>query len=506
MKKIIQSATGQMGAGKSRGFHQWYSHLVAENGGKPVPMTLGTPTNKLSEAHHGYFIADGYESTVISREEGFRSASEEYVRLCDAGNVGVIEVNNRVALTTKANTANRILVLDEVISPLHTIIIEFETPEEVRELAVIESDVRGRDDRGYYELVESDRTLRALLAVCDRESSKYKSHSKLAQELAAFTTNQHYRVVIDQTSLDKAASGSAFIKRNKAGKEVGRRRVFLQFTVFMLSSITEAYKDTLIISANFERTLLALMWGKEVEFRPNKFIESRLDFQDLKHKRKQVKLIHAPVDNLSKYLLQQIGNGNEEAGAQWYYDEVATCLGEMFPGIKHIFALNKPKSKKKKEYKWLLEGEDVGQRVFTNPHGWNDLQDINMAVFLAAINFDKETIRRLEDFYGITPEQAKAALAYETVAQFLGRTSIRNKDSNEEVILVLPDKGTADYICDLIDCEPSTELPIYFYERKKRGRPKVEKAENEKKEQKRLQMARYRARQKEKSAAAGLSI
>lgn len=496
MKKVIQSVTGQMGAGKSRGYHKWYSHLVAENGGKPVPMTLGTPTNKLSQMHHNYFVADGFASTVISRDEGFRSASEEYARLCDAGYDGVLEVNNKVALSTNANTANRILALDEVFSPLDTIIIEFETPEEVRELAVIESGVRGRDDRGYYELVESEQTVQALLAVSERDSSRYKSHSKLAQELAAYTANRHYRVVIDQSSFDKAASGSAFIKRNKAGKEIGRRRVFLQFTIFTLSSITDAYKDTLIISANFDRTLLALMWGKEVEFRPNEFIESRLDYADLKHKKNQVILHHVPIDNLSKYLLQQIGSGNEDEGAQWYADEVATCLGEMYPGRNHIFALNKPKSKKKEEYFWLLEGDKGGQRVFTNPHGWNDLQDMTMAVFLAAINFDKETIRRLEDFYGITPEQSKAALAYETVAQFLGRTAIRDKDSEETVVLVLPDKGTADYIRDLIDCEPSTELPIYFYERKKRGRPKVEKTKDEQREQKRLQMERYRARKK----------
>jgi hypothetical protein len=476
-------------------------------------MTIGTPTNKLSKQHHQYFKADGFESMVISRDEGFRSASEEYARQCDAGYQGVIMANNKVALTTNASTEDRFLVLDEVFSPLETIIIEFGSPEEVRELAVIESAVRGKPDdrgesRGYYELVASDQTLNALMQVSERDSSRYKSHGKLAQELAAFTANDHYRVVIDQTSVDKAASGSAFIKRDKAGKEVGRRRVFLQFTIFTLSSITDAHKDTLIISANFERTLLALMWGTECEFRPNEFIESRLDYADLKHKSNQVKLFHAPLDNLSKYFLEQIGDGNQDAGAQWFYDEVATCLGEMFPGRDHIFALNKPKAKTKKQHDWLLEGDKGGkrllddeddkggQRVFTNPHGWNDLQDINMAVFLAAINFDQETTLRLEDFYGITPEQSKAALAYETVAQFLGRTSLRDKNSKEEVTLVLSDRGVAEYIRDLIDCEPSTELPIYFFERKKRGRPKVEKTKEEKKEQKRLQMERYRARKK----------
>ncbi|MFD1326765.1 DUF6538 domain-containing protein [Mycoplana ramosa] len=291
------------------------------------------------------------------------------------------------------------------------------------------------------------------------------------------------------------------------GKVICKRRVWLQFTIFMLPSIVDAYKDTLIISANFDETLLAMMWSKDVHFQRNEWIQSRLRYQDMKHVADFVELYHAPVKNLSKTFLTRLGKGDEERGTQDYVDRVALCLGDMFPGREHIHCSNKLSDDK--DYRWLLDDKG-GQRVITNPFGWNTFKHCNMAVFLAAINYDPDTNDRLYAFYGITKAQAKNALCYQMIYQFLGRTMIRDKDKIGKpddtgkilkVVCVLPDEGAAEAFQGLLGCAPSTPLPIDFGAQPKRGRPRVTKSVEKKREEEKLKKQRYREKKKAEQAA-----
>ena len=497
-KKIIQTVSGHIGAGKSRSFHEWYGDQLRDNDGKPIPVTLATPTNKLSNQHHAYFENECVPSLVISQEH-FRSASEEYKRQCAEAYPGVLLANHWVALSTRANTALRLFVSDEFFSPLHTIYIEFEKPEDVRDFAVKDAEVPG-----YYELIVSDHTIDLIRDVQDKEGRRYKSYGPQSRELGEYIVNTHYRVVIDKESRDAAASGKAFLTNDDEETDEQGKRVFLQFTIFTLPSITDAYLGALLIGANPEKTLLCRMWSKDVDFQPHQDIESRLDYSDLSHKAKYVKIYYPPIPNLSKTFLQRLGKGNHEVGNQTFLHMCANAIGDLFPGRRHIFCTNKH-AHKNKEYHWALEGELGGVRVITNPHGWNDLQDINMAVFLAAINFDPVTTQRLYAFYGITAQEAKEALAYELVYQFLGRTSLRDRASTEEVILIVPDKGAAEFIQNMIGngCAEPTPLPMDFGDQPKRGRPRIEKTAEQKREYERQKKAAQRAKKK---ATAGMTM
>ncbi|NRP86690.1 hypothetical protein GFPCMMHI_02598 [Ensifer adhaerens] len=506
MKRIIQKVDGHIGSGKSYRTREWYAKLIANNGGNPVPATFATPTNGLSNEHHAEFEKLGIPSMVISQDAGFRSSTEEYVRQCDAEYEGVLIPNNMIALNTVANTENRLLVLDETFPPLDTIRIEFENPEDVRELHVIEATNLKPKAAPMYEVVPSDRMNNALKDPYDTER-RFKGYGEHAKKLAAYIHNDHYRVVIDQDSFDKASSGNAFVKRDKTGNVIGESRVWLQFTIFMQPTIVDAYKDVLMISANFDKTLLSMMWSKDVEFQTNEEIQSRLRYQDMRHVADFVELHHAPVKNLSKTFLTRLGTGDEERGIQQFLDMIARCLGEMFPGREHIHCSNKRSDDK--DFRWLLDGEKGGQRVITNPFGWNSLKHCNMAAFLAAINYDPDTNERLYAFYGITQKQAKDALCYQMVYQFMGRTMIRDKDNIGKpdesgkllkVVLVLPDEGAAEAVQEMLGCAASTPLPIDFGEQPKRGRPRVEKSEDQKRAEATERKRKSRAARKAEAA------
>jgi hypothetical protein len=127
-----------------------------------------------------------------------------------------------------------------------------------------------------------------------------------------------------------------------------------------------------------------------------------------------------------------------------------------------------------------------------------------MGVFVAAINYDPDTENRLKAFYGIGKKEAKNAVCYQTVYQFLGRTSLRDKDSNEKVVLIVPDQGSAKAVQALIGCVDSTPLSVDLGDRPKIGRPASTKTKAEKDAANRLRVQRCRQRKAE--AVAQLSL
>lgn len=513
MERIIKTVSGHIGAGKSRYTRQWLAEQIAEHGIENFKAVIATPTNTLSDQHHERLTEAGIESMVVCQASedraGYRSASEQYDRLLKEDYAGVPEVNHFVALTTKTNTANRLLIVDEVFNPIETIKIQFEQPEDLNCFEVVEAP----EAPEYYELVTNQNVVSMLTNVINGDE-KFKTYSKAARELAEYIINVHYRVVIDKDSFDKAKSGEAFKEDESVLDSFGmvnsgvtvksaKSKVFLQFTIFTLPTIIDCYKSTMILTANIKETFLYMMWSKDTVFKPHSYIESLLDYTDFSHNQNLFDLYNVPTKNLSKSFLKQLSSTEKlEEGTQIFLDIVAPVIADMFANRPHIYCTNKHPTEGKK-YHWALDDEDhggTGKRVITNPHGWNDLQHYDMGVFLAAINYDPETLRRLHAFYGITSEQAKKALCYQIVYQFLGRTAMRNKDSKERVALIVPDEGCAEYVQKLLGCAPSTPLPINFAKRPRKVR-KDHKTAEERRAFDRERQAAYRARKKAAVAA-----
>ncbi|MCK3776201.1 hypothetical protein MZK49_05590 [Ensifer sesbaniae] len=502
-KKTIQTVTGNIGSRKTLTTLNWLDDLISKNMGCSLPVTISTPTNGLSKQYRANLESRNIPCLVISQEEGFRSASEEYERQCNAGYEGVLIVNHSIAAGAKANTANRLLINDEVFSPVQNTYIKFKSAEDLQKLKVVEiSDVPG-----YYELVRSNVTDDMIEDAKECEDSDFTQFGKKAQELGRLVNDDHYRTVIDIESFDKASSGEAFKQYKK---------VILQFTTFMQPSIVAGYKDALIISAEFEKTLLGMMWAKDVNFQPNEWIETKLDHDYLSRKAPKVELHHAPVKNLSKTFFTRLGLGNRDQGNQIFLDMVADCLGEMFKGKDHIFCTNEPD--KVTRYDWKLEcpckGKDeqcqckgYGKRVIVNPHGWNHLENYDMGVFMAGINFDPVTNDRLFAFYGITQERSKEALCYHLVMQFLGRTSLRNQKRDEAIVLVAPDEGAAAYIQRILGCAESKPLPIDLAKPPRKTRSdKKNKSDDQKRAEAAERKRKSRAAKKAAAEAVSLAV
>jgi hypothetical protein len=503
-KKTVFTVSGNIGSRKTLETTNYIDKLFDARMGVPLPVTIATPTNQLSKQWQASLDTRHFPSMVISQDEGYRSSGEKFAEMCKDNFQGALCVNNLIALNAdKDETGRRLLIGDEVWSPLDNIKVRFRNPDDVKKLHYRKTEVEG-----YYELAASVFTSDMIADVQRSDELDFNSYGKAARELGQLTENPHYRAIIDKKSFEEAASGAAFIDDEGEPKKF----VFLQFTIFMKASILDDQDEVIILSAEFEKTLLGMMWAKEVNFVQHEWITSRLDNDYIKRKAPLVELRHVPVPNLSKRFFEKLGNGNRDAGNQAFNDQLSDCIDRTHPGKKYIFCTNKPD--RLEQYAWKAEcvGKDekgecscdgCGTRVIVNPYGWNHLRHYNMAVFAAGINFDPETERRLKAFYGIERHQAKEALAHQMVLQFLGRTSLRDPDSNSPLVLIAPDEASAAYIRRILGCAASKPLDMKFGEPPKIGRPKTD---HRTPAQKRADETERKRKQRATAKAAALEI
>lgn len=411
--------------------------LLAYLRNNPFPATIATQTNNLSDQ---YKSADGLDIEMIcreAREDGdYTAASQTYRERLMTGTGGIYAVNQQVAISCQDADPDRLYFFDEIPTVFETF--------KFNSLPLSQDFVSGwlasalSEAPGYYELMPTDH-------IRDIAESGWKDDVlkgcedvlKVAQRIAS----QHYRVFV------LAKAFNAF--KNGIPKQ-------LQFFVVARPSLFP--KHSTFIGANYKKSLQYLIWSasEEVDLVPHSEIKAKHD--DLSHKAATTEIYYVSERNFSKALFSDKIQGVTRATTPTSFTKIAKATGksiaDQFPGINFLYCTNTAYERTK----WA---GPLGTLVSSNSRGWNGGRDFNMAVFLAAINFDPATVSFLYKVYGIDREAARYALTYESAYQFAGRTSLRMRDVNERVVLIFGDRATANAMQGFIPgCATPTLLDI----------------------------------------------
>jgi hypothetical protein len=132
------------------------------------------------------------------------------------------------------------------------------------------------------------------------------------------------------------------------------------------------------------------------------------------------------------------------------------------------------------------------ERLPNMPHGLNSYSRINNVVFLSSLNPSSDHFRFLET-QGITGEEVRRAIYYETLYQSVMRTSIRDPDNIEPKTIIVPDISAAQYLRGLFPGSriEKLETEIPDLKRPKTGRPRKHQSDKQRK-------AQYKQRQKQR--------
>ncbi|MCA1490473.1 hypothetical protein I6F11_06005 [Ensifer sp. NBAIM29] len=400
----------------------------------PIPATICTQTNNLSGQ---YETAEGLDIEMISREvrkDGdYTAASQTYRERLQSSPARIYAVNQQVAIACQDADPDRFHFFDEIP-------VVFETFK-FNSLPLSQDFVSGwlasalSDEPSYYEMVATDfiRNI-AEHGWQDDVLKDCEDILIVAQRIAS----PHYRVFVH------AKSFNAF--KNGIPKQ-------LQFFVAARPSLFP--KHSVFMGANYKKSLQYLIWSvsEDVEFVPHPEIKAK--HADLSHKAAMTEIYYVSERNFSKALFNEKTPGIQKPVKATSFPKIAKATGkaiaEQFPRVKFIYCSNS-------EYERTKWAGPLGTLVSSNSRGWNGGRDFNMAVFMAAINYDPATITFLRKVFGINKEAAKYALTFESAYQFAGRTSLRMKDSNERVILIFGDRATAKAMQTFIPGSAEPEL------------------------------------------------
>jgi len=90
----------------------------------------------------------------------------------------------------------------------------------------------------------------------------------------------------------------------------------------------------------------------------------------------------------------------------------------------------------------------IGERLPNTPHGLNQYQNLHKAAIFSALNLTPAHIKFLGSL-GVSPDEIRGAIAYQAAYQAALRISLRDPFDRHAKIIVVPDKGCAEYIATM---------------------------------------------------------
>lgn len=446
--QIVNYVSAPMGSAKTT--HQ--IDFIAEFA-DTAKFVIGTPNTKLSKETAKRIEAKGVSVLQIDSSDGSNCKRALIAALAKDEHKVIIANRDVILKLARHHFGERHVFFDEIMNPYDRIDLDG--------IVISKNDIMSyfaakpsEDTPEYLECFVTDGGLEFLSKW--RNEGVYKLNDDKDTEknplprLIDTMANTNYRVVIEAEHHREFIDGD-------------RKR--LSFFVLAKPSILHGFESCTILGANFEDSLLYLLWKDEIDFVPHPVIKG--DYQDFRHKADFVSLYYVSNMNCTKHLYE-----NMEVAPQEFLNRAAQAVHERFGPASHIFCVNNPDMEKvngkwlrKPPFEWALEenyeGEPLkGKRVSPDPNGINDLQDRNMAIHLAALNYGPMDFRFFDRFFAISSEEVVRAMTFERIAQFVGRTSLRDRDASEHVTIITFDRRSAEYLHGLIGCKPPEMIDL----------------------------------------------
>ncbi len=217
--------------------------------------------------------------------------------------------------------------------------------------------------------------------------------------------------------------------------------------VAMLS--TKLFRDSIILGANFETSLLFKWFSRRytTTIRKHEALTSKLRYMEYDFKERMTIYYVLEHDNWSKTFRNKLGKDGRTHGE--YFDDVAIHLYKNQP---FAYVVNEDHCLDK------FDSQPNATRLPTISHGLNKYEHFHNICIAAALNRTPQHSRLLAKL-GLSPEEQREALAYEIYHQDIMRTSLRCPDSNDHVRVLVPDKKMAIYLARLFGEIPFHRIP-----------------------------------------------
>jgi len=411
-----------IGAGKT---YACIHHIKANPG---IQFIIATQTNQLSLAYASELKKQGISHKLIMVDGKHTRTCRRRYASAVRGKHQVIIVNQAVALRRFRMPVNRVIVFDEIPNIYDVRGIDFDKIPLFRDdfiQAFSEAD-RLTEVDGYYDFATTKAIVDLKLLLV-----KHKYLDSDLKEIFVTLCDPNYRPLVE-------AKRFGLIMKGKPD--------WLYFNFFMKPAVLADYRETIILGANFERSILFHYWKGEVNFIPHQSLREGLRYTSLTHKAPLVKLYGMSERNISSGLFDEIAGGR-----QTYVNAANKAVKELQQRngfADHIWTTNIQKGTNK-PFKWSLKGGRVTY-VSPDPRGSNEYLSYNASIHMAALNPIPETFHVLKKVCGMNKEDVLAATAWERIYQWHGRTSFRVPDCMDTAHLVCPDMASARYIQKLI--------------------------------------------------------
>lgn len=390
---------------------------------------IATQTNQLSESFARDLKKAGITFKVIMVDGKHTRTCRRRYAAAVRGKHQVIIVNQAVAFRRFKKPVNRVIFFDEIPNIYAVQGINFAKIPLFRD-AFIEA--FSKADRltevdGYYDLTITKALIDLKLILV-----KHQHLDRDLKDLFVLLCDKNNR---------------SMVNAERFGRIIKGKKEWLYFNFFTKPDVLADYKETIILGANFERSILYRYWQSEVNFIPHQELRDGLQYTDLSHKAPFVKLYGMSERDISSGLFDAI-----EGGRQTYVNAASKAFQKLrkSEGFQdHIWTSNIQKGTDK-PYKWTLKGGRATY-VSPDPRGSNEYLSYDASIHMAALNPIPETFNVLAKVCGMTKkEDVYAATAWERIYQWHGRTSMRVEGCKRTVYLVCPDMASARYIQSLI--------------------------------------------------------
>ena len=195
------------------------------------------------------------------------------------------------------------------------------------------------------------------------------------------------------------------------------------------------FKKAIFLSAHFEYSILYKYWKDiyNIDFQINQEIYDNLRCQENSHKHGGRAYIHYLTENpnWSKYLRAKLG-GIEEL------DKIALSVIDSLGNPPFIYATSNDCKNEELD-------ERGGKRISVKSHGSNDYSSYHCVYLSPALNLAPRHYKLME-YIGFDPDYIRGAINYATYDQLVMRSALRDPDAKAMVDILVPDKGTADWL------------------------------------------------------------
>lgn len=391
-------------------------------------FVIATQTNQLSHSFARDLKKAGISFKLIMVDDKHTRTCRRRYAAAVRGKHQVIIVNQAVAFRRFKKPVDRVIFFDEIPNIYAVQGIDFDKIPFFRDDFV---DAFSKADRlteidGYYDLTITKALIDLKLVLV-----KHQHLDRDLKDLFVLLCDPNNRALVDAKRFGRIMQG---------------KKEWLYFNFFVKPDVLADYQETIILGANFERSILYRHWQTEVNFVPHQGLRDGLQYADLSHKAPFVKLYGMSERNISSGLFDGI-----DGGRQTYVN----AAGKAFQKLRkledvqdHIWTSNiQPGTNK--PYKWTLKGGRVTY-VSPDPRGSNEYMSYDASIHMAALNPIPETFNVLKAVCGMNKADVYAATAWERIYQWHGRTSFRDKDCTRTAYLICPDMASACYIQSLI--------------------------------------------------------